>query len=303
MDITKAIAKGFLKRTAAALMLAGVLVGGTLVGAGASPASAQPVPRPAISINDVSVVEGDSGIAEAVFTVRLSEPNPTASDISVRFSTVGGSAKGVNPTCGFAAACPPDTDFFLTNGTLIFKRGESSKEIVVRVLGDRRAEGDETFFVTLSNASGATIADARGQGTIRDDGDPQPAISIADAEIDEGTVLPNGGLRTMLFKVTLNNPSDQEVRVDFATADGSAVGADCPPVGVCPALRDGAADFAHAAGTLVFAPGRDQQFVRVSVFSDRQPEGDETFVVRLSNPVGATIADGQARGLIRNDDR
>ena len=39
----------------------------------------------------------------------------------------------------------------------------------VNVVGDRKREADETFFVNLSNASGAIIGDGRGAGTIRND--------------------------------------------------------------------------------------------------------------------------------------
>ena len=37
--------------------------------------------------------------------------------------------------------------------------------------------------------------------------------------------------------------------------------------------------------------------------SDRKREADEVFFVNLSNANGATIADGQGAGTIRNDDR
>lgn len=35
--------------------------------------------------------------------------------------------------------------------------------------GDRRREPDNAFYVTLSNAAGAAIADAQGAGTTRND--------------------------------------------------------------------------------------------------------------------------------------
>ena len=39
----------------------------------------------------------------------------------------------------------------------------------VTVRGDRKREPDEVFYVNLSNANGATIADGQGVGTIRND--------------------------------------------------------------------------------------------------------------------------------------
>jgi hypothetical protein len=55
------------------------------------------------------------------------------------------------------------------SGTLVFNAGESSKTIVVAVIGDRRRESDESFSVNLSGVSGAAISAASGTGLIRND--------------------------------------------------------------------------------------------------------------------------------------
>ena len=79
-------------------------------------------------------------------------------------------------TVGYATADGTATapaDYSPASGTLTFSPGQTSKTIQVRVYGDRTAEADETFFVNLSNASGATIGDGQGVGTIlNDDGSP-----------------------------------------------------------------------------------------------------------------------------------
>lgn len=49
--------------------------------------------------------------------------------------------------------------------------------------------------------------------------------------------------------------------------------------------------------------GRTTWAVYVTVRSDRKREPDEVFYVNLSNANGATIADGQGAGTIRNDDK
>jgi len=64
-------------------------------------------------------------------------------------------------------------DFTFTNGTLSIPPGATSGTITVAVSGDTAVEPNETFFVNLSNASLATIADGQGIGTIvNDDGTP-----------------------------------------------------------------------------------------------------------------------------------
>jgi hypothetical protein len=92
----------------------------------------------------------------------------------------------------------------------------------------------------------------------------------------------------MTFTVTLSGPSTGNVTVDFATADGTAVAS--------------SSDYAPSQGTLTFVPGVTMQMLTVVHNGDRFDEDDETFLVNLSNPTGATIADGQGIGTILDDD-
>ncbi len=112
-------------------------------------------PLPSLSINDVSVQEGNSGITNAIFSVTLS--SASTQTIAVTYSTANGTAISWGG------------DFQFTWGTLIFRPGETVKTITVLVNGDTRFEGDETFFVDLIEASNAVIADGRGVGTILND--------------------------------------------------------------------------------------------------------------------------------------
>ncbi len=114
---------------------------------------AQPAPR-TLAIASVAALE-NAGVF--VFTVTLSTPSATT--VSVRFTTANGTAT----SSGKAA------DYASTSGTLTFNPGEVSKTISVAIRNDTAVEADETFFVNLSRASGATIAVGRGTGTIRND--------------------------------------------------------------------------------------------------------------------------------------
>ena len=75
--------------------------------------------------------------------------------------------------------------------------------------------------------------------------------------------------------------------VDHATADGSAVAP---------------GDYTAATGTVTFAPGDTSETVTVQTIDDTDDEGPETFDVNLSNPTGATIADGTGVGTINVND-
>ncbi|MDB5486360.1 MAG: hypothetical protein JWQ58_75 [Reyranella sp.] len=113
---------------------------------------------PALSIADLAVAEGNGEHSHFMFTVTLDEA--ATGPVTVAYSTANGTA-----TAG--------SDYVATNGTLTFAAGETSKTVHVDISGDTVFEGNETFTVNLSNASGATIADATAVGTIvNDDSEP-----------------------------------------------------------------------------------------------------------------------------------
>ena len=103
------------------------------------------------------------------------------------------------------------------SGTLSIPPKTSGGMITVLVNGDTKREGDETFTVDLSNPANVTLADAQGIGTVTND-DATPSISIGDVNVVEG----NAGATAAVFTVTLSNPTDQSVTVDYATADEMA---------------------------------------------------------------------------------
>ena len=116
-----------------------------------------------LTINNASVVEGNSGTTPAVFTVTLSAASGQA--ITVNYATTPGTA-----TAG--------VDYTSTSGTLTFNPGDTTKTITVSVIGDTVVEPDETFLVALSNPStGVTLATTNGVGTIINDDQPvAPAV-------------------------------------------------------------------------------------------------------------------------------
>jgi hypothetical protein len=60
-------------------------------------------------------------------------------------------------------------DYDARSGLLAFNAGETSKPAAVTVKGDRKFEGNEVFYVNLSGATGAFIADSQGVGVVRND--------------------------------------------------------------------------------------------------------------------------------------
>jgi hypothetical protein len=222
----------------------------------------------ALSVSDVSVTEGDSGPAEALFTVSMPVAVPAGQSVTVDYSTADGSARA-----GF--------DYQAVSGTLTFIEGQSSRTVPVPLLPDSTDESDETFTLTLANPSGALIVDGQGQATITDD-DPQPNLSI-----DDVTVVEGGSVTTAVFTVSLAPASGREVRVRYATADGTALAG---------------ADYVPASGILTFEPGMTARTVSVTVTGETVAESDETFFLDLDSATNATVADGRGRCTIRDDD-
>src|SRR5262249_24835910 len=148
---------------------------------------------------------------------------------------------------------------------------------------DALDEFDETFFLNLSGATGATILDSQGQATIVDD-DAAPGLTINDVSVNEG----DAGTTAATFTVSLSAASGKTVTVMYATADATATTGDN--------------DYQNLSGSLTFAPGEASKTVTVLVNGDTTFEATETFVVNLSAPVNATLADDQGQGTIVNDD-
>jgi hypothetical protein len=216
--------------------------------------------QPSASIADLSQPEGNVQ-NNATLTVTLSSPAilPTTLEFATAADT------GANPaTAG--------SDFTAATGTVTFAVGETEKTINVPIIGDLLNEPDETFRVVLSSPVGVTIADAEAVVTIEND-DALPEITINNVMIPE----PTDGTANAIFQVSLSNPVNTPVTVEFATANGTAV----EP-----------SDFTSRTGVLTFAAGQTTATISVAVLADAEPEGAETFTVVLSNPTGGEFPDG-----------
>ncbi len=126
-------------------------------GQGSPPVPDQPVvvrtPPPALSVADARVTEGPG--AQLAFTVSLDRAVLASDDpVSVAYTTRDGTA-----TAG--------ADYTSASGTLTFATGEATKTVHVRVLEDAHGDDGETLELVLSNATGATITDGTGTGTIK----------------------------------------------------------------------------------------------------------------------------------------
>ena len=207
--------------------------------------------------------------AKLNFGVILSKPVNTI--VTVTYHTADGSA-----TAG--------TDYVEQIGALTFRPGEVRKDVSVEILEDGVGEPRETFRLVLSSWTGVAVLTQFNWalGIIYD---RNPTFIVYDASAHESG---DGTDTAMRFKVHLLNADDTAtVRVDYATADGSA--------------RAGS-DYTATSGRLTFRPGASSsQIVTVPVKDDAVEDSGETFSLRLSNPQGGAqlhVSDSTATGTI-----
>ena len=112
-----------------------------------------------VSVSDASATETNPGprnqvrTTDMIFTIRLSAA--TNSSVTVQYATANGTAIA-------------GSDYTALTGSVTFNPGETSKTVIVKILGDTLVEGSETLLLNLTAVSGAAIADGQGLGTIID---------------------------------------------------------------------------------------------------------------------------------------
>ena len=220
---------------------------------------------PAISITDM-VVDESTNVAR--FAVSLDRPS--ISTVTVNYGTADDTTKA-------------GQDFLASAGTLSFAPGEVVKTVAVNIINDSLAETDEFFKVLLSGASNATVADGVGAGMIgRSD-----TAAVSQPQVLFGSVVVSEGDTFADFTVQLSAPSLNQVRVNFSTANGTAIGN---------------LDVQGRVGTLTFEPGQTTQTLRVLLLNDATVEQTQGFWLDLSGAVNATIPQTRMSATIIDND-
>ena len=240
----------------------------------------------AVIVNDDSILsltafnsdraEGNSGVTPFTFTVtRTGNIN---GECSTSWNVIG---SGTNAAI--------ESDFqggVFPSGTISFSQLERTKTITVNVVGDEVAESDETFTVTLSNPVNCLLGNSTIVGVIRND-DTNLSIVANDADKSQSS----SGITTFTFDVirtgNIAGISSATWTVN-GTAQNSASAADFQG-GVFP------------TGIASFSAGEALKTISINVSESSPGESDETFLVNLSQPIGATILTSSATGIIRGD--
>ena len=157
-----------------------------------------------------------------------------------------------------------------------FEVGEYPWAVVVQ---DFNNDGKKDIAVTNLDADTVSILTNTSKIAVAD-----PNITISDTRITEG----NKGRKNAKFTVTLDDASNKTVKVNYATANGSA---------------KAGKDYLKTTGTLTFQPGQTQKKINVPIFGDTIVEKNEKFQLNLSKPKNGKIKDKRGIATIRNDDK
>jgi hypothetical protein len=229
-------------------------------------------PQAQLRIADAEVTERNG---DMVFDVKLNRPSN--SDVSVKYATVDGTAGG--------------DDYVSKSGTLTFPADTNdTQEIRVPIKDDSVYEGNEEFYVQLSDNFNAVIARDKATGTLVDDeSKPVLAVEVTAFTTDEEDIS-----YTENVIVTLSGVEDKDVTFSYSTFDGTKPAAHAGPKG----------DYiAVANGTGTIRAGSTIGFVPVTINGDKDVESDENFFVTISNPQNARLGSPTTQITLRNDDK
>ncbi len=213
------------------------------------------------------------------FVITVVRTGGVASGVTVDYATADGSALA-------------DVRYYATNGTLTFGAGQLSQTFLVGITNDLIPNGNQSFFVSLTNATGGAKVSTNpalntATLTIKDD-ESSVAFSNTTYSISEA----GGALAVTVFRT---GALFTQVSVDFNLEDLTTT------VGQ---------DYRATNGTLVFPPNVAAKTFSIVISNDTLVEGNETFALHLTNPQGGvalgansnavvTIVDNDFGGAIR----
>ena len=218
--------------------------------------------EPVLSIGDISVDEG-AGTGTLTVTASSTAAGPITFSLAGRDGTAGAG------------------EYSVTGGGTI-PAGQTSVAVPVTITNDAEDEQDETFSVDLTPTS-ANAGVADGEGIVTIVNDDLRVLDVTDLSTPEGT----GSNSVARFTVTLNAATFRTVSVAFTTVDGQATAP---------------SDYLARSGRVVFEPGQRSAVVDIGVIGDGQVESSEAFALRLTDPAGGRIGDGDGIGVVVDDD-
>jgi hypothetical protein len=202
-----------------------------------------------VSIDSVSFTEGNQGNKDAIFNVTLNKPSEVEVTVDVASADDTAIAK---------------TDYVaLDKTTVYFAAGETTKQIVIPIIGDRITEPDETFKVNLTDPTNAVSGtDSSVTATIVNDDIP---ISIAVTDADAAETKPGEAPNSGKFTIKRSGDLSKSLTAKYTLSGTSTKGDDY-----------------EASGTSIFAAGIDTAVVEIDPIDDTIYDGVENVTLSVS---------------------
>ncbi len=220
------------------------------------------------------------GEAAGTVTITVNRTGGTDNAVSVNYALTNGTATG-------GATCAAGVDFINTGGTVNFTAGQASNTFTVAICNDAVFEGNETFNVTLSGATGGATVGAQASAvvTIVDDEVAQSGV----LQLSSATYTVGEAAGTVTITVNRTGGTDGAVAVNYALTDGTATGGAACTAGV---------DYINTGGTVNFTNGQASNTFTVAICNDTLNEANETFNVTLSGATGGATVGAQASAVV-----
>ncbi len=227
----------------------------------------------------MEVVEGDEGTKNANFQVLLGRGILTNS-ITINYATRDGTAT------------EEDNDYSPISGQWIFagdwRQGQSFSgqwlrenilNLSIPIRGDVVEEEDETFELVLTRSSSYTADEEFAASVTILDNDALPEVALSLPVTSFSVAEGDSGTTTIGFHIQLTQIPNAQVTIDYATVDGTATAPQ---------------DYTSRSGTLTFTAGTTNltQTISIPIRGDTEEESDETFSVRLTNPMNVNFGGG-----------
>ncbi len=202
----------------------------------------------------ITIFNSEANEQDGVISLPLELSHSSDKVVTVQYSSAGQTAdEGV--------------DYTASRGIVIFDPGGTRGVVQLAILDDDQPEDDETFIVTLSNASNATIARPSATAKILDNDGGVPTIMIEDATASQDA-------HAVMFDLYLSHPSPDPVFLHYRTADGSAIGGE---------------DYAQQSGQVTFPAGSVHATIEVPLLRKEFHGQEETFFVELESTTSAKM--------------
>ena len=219
----------------------------------------------------------DYGGDPALTTVKFSQASTSSDEqnaetINIQLTVTSASTETVTVPYTYTGTATENLDFTTPtpSSPLVFAPGETTKTIQLSILDDEELEGMESLTIALGQPQNANLGDPSSHEVIINDDDINKPAAVILKEF--ASVGENEG--ALEFEVILSRPSSQTVTVPFTLAGTAA----------------GGTDYSAPASPLTFAPFETSKTVQLNIVNDSDVEDDETIILSLGAPTGASLS-------------